>query len=594
MKYSKIILAVSLLIGATTACTDKWDEHYSVAQQGDGSLWQAISADASLSNFKQVLQAASYEASLSCSQVCTVFSPNNTMLTDHMRDSLIQKYNEEKAQRIKEKDNSVVKEFIQNHISLYNYSVSNAMEDTTIRMMNGKNLAFTKDKFAGFEYLSKNNPTGNGILYTIGHVAGYQPNVYEALAKVTEIDSVKKYITAYDLEKLDSKNSVPGEIIDGKTHYLDSVTNIENKFLETMLAAKILNEDSCYWMVVPNNQVWNKLVDKYTKYYQYDAKVAERDSFQYHFPRHAILFGTTFSKTDNRKIFNTGTAAATDSLMSTLAASYSMRKSLYGSYDKKYYQYNDPYGEGGVLTDCTAQICSNGKLLKTDKWNLPEKNTFRREIVMEAEDNRLTLDSLNINSTYNKSGDTNPGKTVKVTADNPYYNKVSGNSYLEITPSGVTNFSKALFDVRNVLSNIPYDIYVVVAPAEAGDTTATAIQKLPIIFRCALQCHNEKGEAYYVSLKNGNKLENPVLDSKGNPTTNYTKSAVYDTNRQNDPTKVDSIYIGTVTFPTCSYSTSEPQVKLIFQSYVTSSQYEKTANRTLRLDCIVFKPHDED
>ena len=72
------------------------------------------------------------------------------------------------------------------------------------------------------------------------------------------------------------------------------------------------------------------------------------------------------------------------------------------------------------------------------------------------------------------------------------------------------------------------------------------------------------------------------------------KVRVYDTNRQNDPTKVDSIYIGTVTFPTCSYSTSEPQVKLIFQSYVTSSQYEKTANRTLRLDCIVFKPHDED
>lgn len=593
MKINKAILAVSLFIGTTTACTDEWDEHYSVTQHGEGSLWQAISNDESLSNFKQVLQAANYDGSLGGSQVFTVFAPTNTVLTDDMRDALIQQYNTEKANGVKEKDNSVVKEFIQNHISLYNYSVSTAMPDTIIRMMNSKNLSFTKDNFAGHTFLSKNNITTNGIIYTIDNIADYHPNVYEAFNKVEGVDSVWKYISMFDKEELNTASSVPGEIIDGKTHYLDSVTYILNPLLEESkyLNSSLLDEDSCYWMVVPDNQLWDHLVTKYSRYYVYDKKVAERDSFGYHFPRQAILKGTVFSKTNNKEIFQSETASATDSLLSTNAIPYSRRKIVYGSYDKKYYMYFDPFGENGVLNGSEETKCSNGKLFKATAWNIPEKSTFLREIVMEAESSN-TLDSLNINTSNNKTGDTNLGKIVKVASDNPYYDKVSGNSYIEITPAGVSNFTKALFDVRDVLSNVPYDVYVVIAPAEAGNIHATDIQKLPITFRCALQCHNEDGEPYYINIKD-NKLQYPVLDNKNRPTSHYTKSSVYGTNLQNDPTKIDSILIGTVTFPTCSNNTNEPQVKLLFQSYVTSSAYEKTANRTLRLDCIVLKPHDE-
>ena len=592
MKFNKAILVVSLFIGVVTACTDKWDEHYSVAQHGEGSLWQTISNDASLSNFKKVLEAANYDAQLSSSQVFTVFAPNNTELTDDMCAKLIQQYNAEMQQGIKDKDNSVVKEFIQNHISLYNYSVSNVMPDTTIRMMNGKNISFSKEQFAGHNYISKNTAAANGIIYTIGNIADYHPNVYEALSKVEGLENAWAYISKFDVEKLNSKMSVPGEIIDGKTHYLDSVTYIENTVLDNQVNAKAIDEDSCYWMVVPNNQLWDELVAKYSNYYVYDSKVHERDSFQYHFPRYAILNGTAFSKTANQKIFQNGTAASTDSIMSTLAISYQLREYLYGSFDKKYYLYYDPFGKDGVLSDTEETICSNGKLLKASKWNFPNKYTFLREIVMEAESSN-TQDTLNINSQSNKTGDTSLPKVVKVTSDNPFYNKVSGNAYLEITPSGATNFTKALFDVRDVLSNVPYDVYVVVAPAEAGNVEASDIQKLPVLFRCAVQCHNDKGEAYYVNLADS-KLQYPVLNTKGDVTTNYSNSKVYGQNRQNDPTKVDSVFIGTLTFPTCSSGTSEPQVKLLFETKVSSTtQMDKTHNRTLRLDCIVFRPHEE-
>lgn len=593
MKIKNTILAISLLIGATTACTDEWNDHYFVAQLGDGvTIWQTISNDESLSNFKQILQVANYDASLDGSQVFTVFAPTNDELTAEMRDMLIEQYKKEKAAGVKEKENSVVKEFIQNHIALYNYSVSEAMKDTTIRMMNGKRVDFTKNQFNGRDYVSKNTPNKNGVLFKINDVAEYVPSVYEALSKAENADSVWDYLSTFHEDKFDSKNSVPGDIIDGKTHYLDSVTNKKNKFFDEMLKnANVLNEDSCYWMIVPTSSVWKNLVADYSKYYQYDEKVAERDSFQYHFPRFAVLQGTTFSKTANPAIFQSGNASATDSLVSTNAVSYRKRQETYGSYNLKYFQYDNPFGSNGILANSNSMSCSNGKLFITDVWNISPRQTFLRDIIMEAE-SANTIDSLNVKSDNNRGGDTNQGKIVKVTSDNPYYNKVSGNSYLEITPSGVTNFSKALFDVRNVLSNVPYDIYVVVAPAEAGDVEATATQKLPVIFRCAIQCHNEKGEAYYVNINDGS-LQQPVYNSSGQPTTNYTKTAVYGKNQQNDPTKVDSILIGTVTFPTCSSQVSIPQVKLLFQSYVTSSNFEKTANRTLRLDCIVFRPHED-
>ena len=605
MKFNKAILAVSLLVGTFTACTDKWDDHYAVAQHGEGTLWQAISNDPSLSNFKQVLEAVyeevpgrgrvyTYKEALSGSQVFTVFAPNNTELTDDYRDLLIDAYHVERAKDgLKNNKTMLVKNFIQNHISLYNYSVSDVMRDTVIRMMNGKNLAFGKDKFAGNAYLTTNKVTGNGILFTMDKTADYMPNVYEALnlAKDYKLDYVWNYVKKFDVTKLNSAESFPGEIKDGKTHYLDSVTYIENDLLEETVNAKILNEDSCYWMVVPEDALWEKLVDKYSKYYKYDEKVAERDSFQLHFPRYAILAGAAFSKSSNPKIFQDGSATAKDSIMSTNAIPYTYLRSMYGNNadNHNFYTYYNPYGAGGVLTDCEPFECSHGKLLiAKDKWNIPEERTFLRTIVMEAESNQ-TLDTLNVSSSTNKSGDTNPAKTYSVSTDNPFYNKVSGNQFLEISPSGVSNFSKALFDVRGVLSGVSYDIYVVTVPAIAGDTLASEKQKLPIIFRCAVQCHDEKGDAYYVNIKDG-KLQYKVLDAAGKPTTDYTKAVVYGENHTNNPDKVDSVLIGTVTFPVSSYGVSEPQVKLLFQSYVGSSAFEKTANRTLRLDCIVFKP----
>lgn len=595
MKLNNILLAASILVGAATACTDTWDDHYAVQTNGEGSMWEAISNNESLSNFKAVLEATGYDTQLKTSQVFTVFAPTNDGLSAKQAEDLIEQYKKEKTMGVKDNKNSVVKEFVQNHISLYNYSVSSQMPDTTINMMNGKRVSYTKSGYSGKDYLSKNAITSNGILYTIGQTAEYVPNVYEYLSKDSRLTGMWSYLNEYNLEEFLSDKSVPGEIIDGKTHYLDSVTVTVNEIVQDKkwLKSEIFDEDSTYWMLVPSNNVWNTLVDENEKYFQYDKQVIERDSFMHHYPRFNALAGTIFSKTRNPRIFESGTAGANDSIMSTNAAYYNQRRTTYGSYDKKYFQYDDPFGAQGVLAGVDKKECSNGVVMVADKWNIKRRQTFLQDIIMEGESSS-TIDTLNV-TTDSKKGDTQPANYVNVTSDNPFYGKVSGNGYLELQPIGTVNFSKALFDIRGVLSNVPYDVYVVTAPAEAGDTLATETQRLPTSFRCTLQCHDMDGVAQYIGVK-GDMLSvyknNQV--SQG-PTTNYTNSKVAVDRLVNEAGKVDSVYVGTFTFPTCSYNTSEAQVKMIIDSRVSNTQVNNgTYNRILRLDCIVFKPHEDE
>ncbi len=587
MKYNKILIAVAmLLVGVTFSCTDKWDDHYEVKTLGDGTLWEAITSEESLSNFAAVLEATGYKGSLNGSQVFTVFAPTNASFTETDRDAAIQSYNAQKAQGVKDERNTVIKELVQNHIALYNYSVSSVTGDTVINMMNGKYVAFNSTTFSAQGFEKYNVATENGVLFIISGKAAFEPNILEYLEKDAELDSLRAFIYKYNLDVFQAEQSVPGDIVDGKQQYLDSVTVLSNEILYGWLDAQLDEEDSSYVMLAPTNTVWDQLLTEYSKYYTYDPQVVDRDSFEYNFPRMAILQGTVFSQNTNRGI---AANQAIDSVMSTNAVSYSMRKYIYGSYDRKYYQYDNPYAEGGIFAQTSDVECSNGIVKKTNIWNINAKETFLREIVMEGESNR-TLDSLNVyHRTNNPKGNTSSPKYVNVSPDNPFYDKVSNNGYMEIMPSGVSAFSKASFYVRDVLSNVPYDVYVVLVPATAGDTLASEELLKTTRIRVAMQCHDADGNAVYVSPDEAGMSE-PVF--KNNITTGTPEEPSKNTRVDISDicgTELDSVFVGTYTFPTSSYGTSEPQVKLFL-----TSRGNSTYSKILRLDCIVLKPHVEE
>ena len=587
IKIKQIVLASlagCALSVATTACNDTWDEHYEaqVAGVNEGSLWQAIKANPDLSNFASVIEACGYDKSLASSQVFTVFAPTNANFTKAQADELIRQYNSEKG-KVSEEDNTVIKEFIQNHIALYNYSVADQSNDSIV-MMNGKYAVLSSGHINEAPMLTTNALYENGVLFTVGEQVQYFPNIFEYIRKDAELDSLRNFLYSGDSVNSDrvypmfyfkdfiASQSIPGGIENGKTVYLDSVFRQRNT-LFNYLDAQLNSEDSTYWMVAPTNQLWQVLVDDYTKCFNYADNVEDRDSLVYTNTRMAIVQGTIFSKTFNQKL---GTAQRLDSVMSTSAVvNYSWRRYYWGSDTLCYYQYFNPTDAGGVFDGTTAVECSNGRLLKANTWNFDPRQTFAKIIIVEAESQSIKEVSRQPDSKGDSISTITPTMRY-VESNNPFYDKVSGNAFVEFVPSNNVNHY-VTFNITDVLSDTGYDIYLVTAPALASDTTATAAQRLPIALRCTLGYNNQQGR----------HLETQLVSSV---TTD-------DANLGYNPDDVNWIKLASdYKFAVSSYGLVEenPQVTLKVETRVSNSQLRDLRyTRTMRIDCIVLKPHEE-
>ena len=318
--YNKVI-GLALVALTFMACSDTWDDHYDKKGEGtiDATLWQAITQDGNLSNFAKVVQACGYDKALNSSQVFTVFAPTNDQFSAQEADELIAGYNAEKGKVI-EDDNTVIKEFIQNHIAMYTHSVAPTSNDSLV-LMNGKKTMLTANAFGNNQILTNNQHYSNGVLFTIQGKAQYFPTVFEYLRKDADLDSIASffYNDRFYRKEFVPERSVAGGLENGKTVYLDSVF-VQQNDLWDYLWAYTNEEDSTYWMVVPTNQEWKKLIEEYegTKdhpgYFVYDKNVPFRDSMAYTMPRLAIVNGTTFSRTLNPDTH------LTDSALSTSAA----------------------------------------------------------------------------------------------------------------------------------------------------------------------------------------------------------------------------------------------------------------------------------
>ena len=157
------------------------------------------------------------------------------------------------------------REFIQNHIALYNYSISESSSDSLV-LMNGKKTLLSASSFCNSPILSTNGLYNNGVLFTIQGKAHYFPTVFEYLRKDADLDSLANffYNSRFYRKEFIPGRSVPGGLVDGKTVYLDSVFAQQNDLWD-MLWAYTNEEDSTYWMVAPTNKEWKKLIEEYER-----------------------------------------------------------------------------------------------------------------------------------------------------------------------------------------------------------------------------------------------------------------------------------------------------------------------------------------
>ncbi len=541
---------------AAGACSDTWDDHYNGGNGVPGSdisLWQTIASNDQLSNFARVLDSCGYKPSLDGSQVFTVFAPVNAGFTETQADSVIALYQEEKQSGVITKDNKAIKEFVQNHIALYNYSVAAEAQDTTIVMMNGKYLGFGSTQFDGRSLELKNRLTKNGVLFTIANPASYTPNIFEYLKRDATLDSLSTFLYSYNVYEFDPDQSVAGEIVDGQTTYLDSVKVLKNELLSTYIG-EINDEDSVFSMVVPNNSEWDRLLTQYTPYFNYNSTVEKRDSMQNYYSHMFISNGTVFSMTSNTE------QSLQDSAVSVNARSQSLREQIYGFKGAKYYMYDDPkpFEPGGVFYGAEKVACSNGTVYKVPQWNLHPTQTFMRKIYVEAE-----------NSNYRKEYDEASSRVpniVTVSSDNEqYYNKVSQNKYIEFLSKTSNSRPSVTYYVPNVLSNVPYDIKLVMVPALAGDTAATDDNRKKVKVNVELGWQDETGKEITEEKLSSQECKKDMVDTL--------------------------LVAENFMFPTCTYGI-DPQVTLKISAARVRSTEKEEFQTSLRIDCIILEPKE--
>ncbi len=604
IKYlSGLALALVLLF---SSCSDK--DHFSVEQMGSETLWENINNNENLSNFAAVLNATGYADKLATSQMFTVFAPVNENFTAAESQALIEQYNKEKAAGVKDEKNTVIKEFLQNHIALYNYTTSGEDQVMSLRMMNGKGSMYTSTSLSGVEYLTKDVLASNGVLYTLKNVIPYYQNIYEFIKTETGgdegLDSLANFLYNYHFTEFVPEESTKGEIVDGKQQYLDSVTYVRNEILEDWIDARLDSEDSSYYAVLPTNKAWKEQYDVNKYFFKYvhnsqspDTVVSSelRDSFEYILPRVNIIAGAQFSRTQNPKL---GTGEVVDSVKSPLAIRYAQRKLAYGSYDKRVYEYMTPYEvqasvpSSGIFVDTDSTMCSNGVAFKANEWKIQRGNTFLQDRSVDAEY------SSSIDSVYYVGLNSDKfGKPSWITRDvkssSEFYNQVMNNQYQKLQ-SNNNSMSGVMFKFTNVLSNVWYDIYVVTVPSEASSHDYG--DDLPTRFQATLYCKNEEGLQDSIEFKTAYDPSKTYgrgsmkIEDFGDISfdTDYPRNNPY--SYETDPTKVHYVRVGRIKFPTCTYGLPDPMVKMRIEVNVYTAQVGLTKSKNLYIDRVILSP----
>ena len=290
------------------------------------------------------------------------------------------------------------------------------------------------------------------------------------------------------------------------------------------------------------------MVSEYEPYFNYPNSVAKRDSMVYTNTRQAIIGGAFFSRTMNPD------EAFRDSAVSTLASSALVRTLL--DMDYNYFTYYRPFDKGGIFDGTTDIVCSNGHVRKASTFNVSKFQTFMQTIKVEAEDilyQDTIIDAVD------------PLVVREVTSDNPFYGKVSRNTFVEVIPDPATAQVTVSFKVPSVLSNVKYNIYAVFVPATAYDPLAVSETTKPNIVRTTIYWNDQNGRE---------------------------ARRIFNRNISNQPDVVDTLLLAEdFTFPTSSYGLAQPQARVQLKSNVTSRQ-TATNSGTLRLDCIIIKPQE--
>ena len=498
-------MAAAVLLAATSCSdfSDYNDTPVSDVQQADRTLWENISQNDQLSDFATLVKKAGFDDELSQPHYYTVWAPLNGTYD---------------ASSLMSADSAtVLYQFVKSHIAEYNHSVS-GLVDERIHALNRKSFAFEGDgqyTYAGHTLRQLNLPNSNGIMHLLDGAARFYPNLYEYLFSCEGIDSVATFFKRYETSVLDTKNSVLGPTINGKQTYIDSVMITSNSLLNR-IKAKLDKEDSTYTMLVPTNEAWLAHYDKISKCYNYInttvAQNIDEATSTSSAPTASVTVDAAYTKDSLTRlhlvsdlVYNNNNYYNNWLIDDTVEPYDTLYSTTYG------YMTNPQEIMSRVID---RETMSNGTFCLVDSlafrpwesWCFPLGQSPLYSRTWTGSNTMVYIDNTLFDA-------------IKYVPKNPAQKQLG---YLWVTP--LSNYGKPQLDVklRNVLSTT-YNIYIVLAPGQDVGEDA-----------------------------DGNKFLKPNMldftlsycDAKGKLATQKLNQKVV-----NDPTRVDTLAVGTFTFP---------------------------------------------
>ena len=614
------------------SCTD---DHF-IVQDGGGegenatlTLWQQIKADPELSNFASIAEKTpafkdekhpiknyTFKDVLSSNQMLTVFAPTNSAFTDaevHYYDSLVQ---------VRPYD--VFLRLVGNHITRNRYIASGTNvngEPEKLVMVNNKKAYFDREgkMFKEIPIQEANISATNGVLHKLGQLSPFAYNVYEYIRANDHIyrkvnDWLEQHDTLYFDSGLSAEAGSNPET--GEPVYVDSVYSRYNSLysreysprsVEWVMPHKGVNanleaEDSIWAVVLPSDAAWNEAYQKMESWYTYANTYFDKSKEEALVKDNATAKkGMILTVTDSLKDIS----FAMD-MVSPLAFNVRMQKRipeqtnfwtvetfLQYEMNKLFDTRTDTFTiDEGATQDVKPLIfdgkepvtVSNGIIFPVDHWNYNKAFGYKDvEVKMNPgclfQHVRYNLTTQEQKErTYNADYDiTSFNSETSKLANDSALGRISKNTFMTFSRS--TNQPTAEIKLRGndadqqVQSNIPYDIYVIMVPDFYRVDPDSIMPVMP-------------GETPFK--KNKLQVEINYLSEDLKETKTPAMKFDYDGER------VDTILVGTITFPYSYRNLSKSYPTMIIKSQTISSTLKKEGYQTtFSIDKVILRAKEE-
>ncbi|EAQ50275.1 fasciclin domain-containing protein [Leeuwenhoekiella blandensis] len=222
--YTKAF-AAGLLLLATAACSDPWEDHSSTTDDNLGqNLTQRIVSGSQTSDFGALLEETGYDAILAGSKTYTVWAPTNEALSNVASEALAS----DAAKRL----------FVENHIALTAVSSVTEADTVTVQMLSNKYLEFKNGTvMSDAQVVTADQYASNGLFHIVDKALAPKQNIWEYI-NATADNKMSSFLIELDEFNLYRRDSVakanaedmPGMFADSLTNsFFTNVYNLNNE-----------------------------------------------------------------------------------------------------------------------------------------------------------------------------------------------------------------------------------------------------------------------------------------------------------------------------------------------------------------------------